>query len=100
MVVLRTPNSSLSRKPGLAALPWSSPAWWWDIPAPDIETEEELVFVCLLRRVIGPGGPSNPSNMVVPKELCRSCEARGTTVHLACGRQGSAVSLMSPGGQK
>lgn len=41
-----------------------------------------------------------PLSVVVPMGPRRSCEARGATVHLACGRQGSAVPLMSPGGQE
>lgn len=99
-MVLKTPTSSLNRRPGPAAVPWSSPTWWQDVPAPDSRTKEELVFICFLRRAVGPGGPSKPPNMVVPTGPCRSCEACGATVHLACGRQGCAVPLMSPGGQE
>ena len=56
--------------------------------------------LCLLKRVVGPGGSSKLPNVVVPTEPHRSCEACCTTVHLACGRQGSAVPLMPPGGRE
>lgn len=98
--MLGTPTSCLSRRPGPAAVPWSSPAWWQDIPTPDSRTKEELAFVCLPRRAVGPGGPCKLPNVVVPMGPCRSCEARGATVHVACDRQRSAVPLMSPGGQE